>query len=156
MTNGVISPDCAPATVRYGNEGTSGLSLEDHLDFRLLVCREIDAAPVEDQAGRRFPKSDFSRFKNFHLGTPLERLKYEAALTGLHVDASRARARNSIFKAAAPPQINFLRKDPKGDVWWHSNNYRHACLITGDRLIVGNHILRFLGARSACALKASN
>ena len=41
---------------------------------------------------------------------------------GLHVDASRARARNSIFKAAAPPEINFLCKDPKGDVWWHSNN----------------------------------
>jgi len=39
MTNGVISPDCAPATVRYGNERTTGDSLEDHLDFRLLARR---------------------------------------------------------------------------------------------------------------------
>src|SRR5215510_15407848 len=156
MTNGMISPDCAPAAVRDGNKGTRGVSVETHLNFCLFVCRETGSPPVEDQARRRFPQRDCSRFNSLHPGIALERLKYAAALTGLHVDASRTRARNSIFETAAPPAINFLCKDPKGDVWRHSNSDRHACLVTGDRLIVVYHLLRFLPARSACALNASN
>ena len=72
------------------------------------------------------------------------------------MDDSPTGARDAVFQAPAPPLIDLLGEDTKSNLGRHVNNHRHAGLITGDRLVVVGHILRLLGARSACALKARN
>ena len=50
MTNGVISPDSAPASMRHGNEGATRVSLEGHFDFRFSSAEKL--APRQSKAKR--------------------------------------------------------------------------------------------------------
>src|SRR5262245_56482470 len=79
---------------------------ERHVDERDLAGPEVDAAPLEREVVRWFPRGDGAGLVHARAVAALVLLEQAAADLGLEHELRRAAARDPIRDAPAPPEID--------------------------------------------------
>src|SRR5262249_14597008 len=118
------------------------------LDGRLLAGLEVDVAPLQLEARRRFPGRDLADDVGLRPRRQLEGLKQPAADAGLEAELAALPTRYAELPPAPPPEIGLAREHVEGVVGWDRDEDRGACRVAGHVFLPR--------VRSACSLNAAS
>src|SRR5690606_2285887 len=116
VARGMLGGERAPAAVFDAHEGAVTRGGEGHLDDRLFVRLEVDAAPLEREPTRRIPLDDGADLEDACSGGELGGLEEAPAEARFEHDAPRALSGDAEAPATAPPEIDLVREDVEGVV----------------------------------------
>src|SRR5258708_3501508 len=106
----VIGPQRGEAAVAHGDQRPLALRREAHLDQRLFVRLEVDAAPLEREPRSRLPGGDAPDLE----GALVERFEEPSAGSFLEVDLAAPAAGNAVSRPLPPPEIDLAGEHLEG------------------------------------------